>query len=136
MTEFPSWQSGVKEQKAHPDVQKSLCEAIAKAEEVKAFGVVSLVWHEGGFYLAMGAADEHQEPVYQLGKVVFTLLNTSLAAVANEATEADMRDAAERDAYREALAVIARDIADDGSVTQQQVDAAYALARECAGVGK
>ena len=46
------------------------------------------------------------------------------------------RAEAERDAYREALRVIARDIADDGSVTQQQVDAAYALARECAGVGK
>lgn len=42
----------------------------------------------------------------------------------------------DRDRYREALAIIARDIADDGSVTQQQVDAAYALARECAGVGK
>jgi len=47
-----------------------------------------------------------------------------------------LKAAAERDAYREALAVIARDIADDGSVTREQVNAAYALARECAGVGK
>lgn len=42
------------------------------------------------------------------------------------------RAEAERDAYRAALAVIARDVADDGSVTQAQVDAAYALARACA----
>ncbi|MGL4809988.1 MAG: hypothetical protein ACRC4O_14680 [Giesbergeria sp.] len=54
-----------------------------------------------------------------------------------DATVSDrLRLTAERDAYREALRVIARDIVDDGSVTQQQVDAAYALARECAGVGK
>ena len=44
------------------------------------------------------------------------------------------RAKAERDAYREALRVIARDIADDGGVTREQVDAAYALARECAGL--
>jgi len=83
-TEMPEWDDMARDQAAHPDVQKSLCESIAKAEETKAFGVATVLWHEGGFYISMGGAEEHREHVHTLGEFILRILQGALDEAGDE----------------------------------------------------